>query len=792
MKIIFTLISILSVVSLGFAQNECGQAIIENQLRVNDADLNAFIQAYDDDITYKANLAGDQGTRAEKIIIPVVFHIIHMNGSENISDAQVRDAIRIMNEDFNLENEDQADVVTAFQNIIGNAEIEFRLAAYDPSGDPTSGIDRIESPETFVGDDGSKLGGWPRSRYYNIWVTDVIYISGAAAYAYRPPAAHTMSGVDGVISNHRYVGSIGTGSQGESARTLTHETGHYLGLPHTWGGTNTPGCDGTTTNSNDPCFGVNNCLSDDGISDTPLTIGVGNSSCNTNQSTCGSTDNIQNYMDYSSCSRMFTDGQVNVMRSALNSSTAQRSSLWTSSNHANTGVTELTEARFYVERRSICRGETVDFIDESRYDPDSWTWEITGPESYSSTDQNPSITFKTAGEYTVKLTVFQGSTSATVTEEKAIVVSEAYGMPVPFFEDFSEGDSGWFAQQDDDNLQHTWQYNTGAGFDDNFSYKMFNIGQEGNRMDELIFSSIDMRPLTDIDVSFEVAYKQISSSNGDVLQFYVSEDCGDSWDLFWASGGSALSGGKTPSPVSFTPSSASDWEHFEFSNVSINSVSGNTLLKFRFVSDEGNHLYIDNINIDGTYSVVPQLRYPSDGAVDMNDDVILDWHAAPGVDDYLLHLDKSANFNTSALQTSTITYIGESSDDSDTRYVTSDLEHGATYYWRVRTKTGGISSVWSDTWSFTVADDGVGIVEADNQPKVLVFPNPTTGVLNISSFDGNVEHVVVKDMMGREALRMNDVQSSSLTLSLFQFPKGMYMVEVATEKGSDIQRIIVE
>ena len=34
-------------------------------------------------------------------IIPMVVHIIHNYGSENISDAQVVDAIRILNEDFN-------------------------------------------------------------------------------------------------------------------------------------------------------------------------------------------------------------------------------------------------------------------------------------------------------------------------------------------------------------------------------------------------------------------------------------------------------------------------------------------------------------------------------------------------------------------------------------------------------------------------------------------------------------------------------------------------------------------
>ena len=81
-------------------------------------------------------------------------------------------------------------------------------------------------------------------------------------------------------------------------RSLTHEIGHYFGLPHTWGGSNTPGL-------------PSNCGLDDGIADTPNTTGSQNN-CNLSFSPC--TDpvtnlpilaNVQNYMDYSTCTRMF-------------------------------------------------------------------------------------------------------------------------------------------------------------------------------------------------------------------------------------------------------------------------------------------------------------------------------------------------------------------------------------------------------------------------------------------------------------------------------------------------------
>ena len=110
--------------------------------------------------------------------------------------------------------------------------------------------------------------------------------SGAAGYAYFPGI--TPAYKDGVVIRADYVGSIGTSNGSNySARSLTHEIGHYLNLPHTWGGTNNPGL-------------PQNCSDDDFVQDTPNTIGVANFSCDTTQVTCGTLDNVQNYMDYAS------------------------------------------------------------------------------------------------------------------------------------------------------------------------------------------------------------------------------------------------------------------------------------------------------------------------------------------------------------------------------------------------------------------------------------------------------------------------------------------------------------
>ena len=77
---------------------------------------------------------------------------------------------------------------------------------------------------------------------------------------------------NGIWLRHDYCGSIGTANPSAS-KTFVHEVGHWLNLPHTWGSTNEPGL-------------ASNCTTDDGVTDTPNTIG--SQWCNYNETTCGS------------------------------------------------------------------------------------------------------------------------------------------------------------------------------------------------------------------------------------------------------------------------------------------------------------------------------------------------------------------------------------------------------------------------------------------------------------------------------------------------------------------------
>jgi len=86
--------------------------------------------------------------------IPVVFHVLHNGGEENISREQILDAVAIMNRDYRLQNADANTVHFDFNAANPSAvcqpsdvEVEFVLATKDPK---TAEKERRPSPKIVV------------------------------------------------------------------------------------------------------------------------------------------------------------------------------------------------------------------------------------------------------------------------------------------------------------------------------------------------------------------------------------------------------------------------------------------------------------------------------------------------------------------------------------------------------------------------------------------------------------------------------------------------------------------
>ncbi len=562
------------------------------------AELNEFTQTYESSAFRSDDI----------IIIPVVFHVVHLDGAENISDEQIQTAIDVLNEDYSAMTPELSGVVPAFADIVGNVGFEFRLARRDPDGNCTNGINRVYSDETLDGSSNSlkqQIPSWGRSKYLNIWVVKYIG-SGAAGFAYLPSAVNDAfwgAKNDGIVILHNYVGRIGTSNQNR-AHSLSHEVGHWANLEHTWGGSNTPA---------DPA----NCQMDDGVADTPLTIGW--QTCNLSGQTCGSLDNIQNFMDYTYCYCMFTEGQKTRMKAALNSSVSQRSNLHSEGNLIETGVLEEDEicmADFSTTQSpEICIGNSLQFKDLSYHNPTEWFWTFEGGEPAVSEEKDPSVAYNAPGIYNVSLTVSTEVDGETVTKDGFVTVLPIGMEALPYTESFEsitalDGNEGWL-DHNPDGGQNYWKINNEVGYSDDFSVYVRGRYNLDNAVEVLTSPTYDLSTLTQQPVvTFKYAYKRRSSATNDRLRVYISSNCGTSWVLRNDMGMDNLPTVDGNEFYEFVPTSPDQWKEAQVGFVMPSFFTDQFRIKFEFTSYKGNNIYIDDISITGVVAVndAPELQ----------------------------------------------------------------------------------------------------------------------------------------------------------------------------------------
>ena len=407
------------------AHEKCGSGIIHNQLMENNP---AYKARFEHNLKLRKEFIANKPA-AYKVPpiyeIPVVFHVIHKGEAvgvgTNISDAQLQSAIDAINRDFRRTSADGG----IAQGNGPDTEIQFCLASVDPNGNSHSGINRVNGtsvtnyatqgivPDISGNETAVKnLSKWPTADYVNVWIVSEInnsnadgpinnYTGGTLGFAYA--GANLNNPNDGIVVVHNSCGNDPNGIQGYNlwgatvlGRTLTHEMGHHFGLLHPFAGSCTE-------------FDCNN--EGDYICDTPPAVqldGSGSlSGCNLIGGNQCTNQQLDNYMDYftEDCQNLFTQDQTDFMRATIAT--------------IRTGLTQGGKcvvpsppiADFSASGTQINTGSSVVFTDLSTAvpAPNSWSWNF--GDGGTSTQQNPTHTYNTAGTYTVILTVGNGSGS---------------------------------------------------------------------------------------------------------------------------------------------------------------------------------------------------------------------------------------------------------------------------------------------------------------------------------------------------------------------------------------------
>ena len=259
-----------------------------------------------------------------------------------------------------------------------------------------------------------------------------------------------------------------------------------------------------------------------------------------------------------------------------------------------------------------CAGATVQFMDQSLYNPSSWSWSFPGGSPATSTAQNPTVTYANNGLYDVTLTATNQYGSSTFTESTYIEVGPN-GIEIFFDEDFESGLNAWTIDNPDGAV--TWEVVTVGGTNsgsqaaklDNFNY------DASGQRDAIVSPALDFTGRSSLRLTVDYAHRRYSQNEADSLIISISTDGGVNYTPLFAEaedGSGTLATGYTTT-AEFIPSTPDDWCYAGVLtgcidlDLSAYDGQGNVRLKIENVNDYGNNMYVDNVQLSSNCFIAP-------------------------------------------------------------------------------------------------------------------------------------------------------------------------------------------
>ena len=179
------------------------------------------------------------------------------------------------------------------------------------------------------------------------------------------------------------------------------------------------------------------------------------------------------------------------------------------------------------------------------------------------------------------------------------------------------------------------------------------------------------------------------------------------------------------------------------------------------------------------------LSSPANNATDIEILPTLVWEPITGVDMYQLKYD-TIDLNNPCCD------VLIEAPEYEYRVITP-MVHGTNYQWHVRAIQGADTTEWSEAWNFTI-EEVQGLGEMIDDTKVILYPNPSTGTVNIEyeTQKATSMKISVLDLVGKVLLQEDlyfEQGRTTHSMDLSSLPNGIYIVRYTNGDQSFTRKI---
>ncbi len=445
-------------------------------------------------------------------------------------------------------------------------------------------------------------------------------------------------------------------------------------------------------------------------------------------------------------------------------------------------------ALFTADNVTTYLGVPVNFTSTS-YKGTSWSWNF--GDAGTSTSENPSHAYTTAGKYPVTLTINSGA--STLTKTAYIHVLPNRGTP------YTPANGGNFETNINDfgvnNVSGTpWQRGLSAvagksGFTS--AANAWVTGLTGNYVDNtdasLMTPNYNFSAIGGYLLRFQS--KRSTEAGYDGFRIEYTLDSGRNWlplgttvQAGWYNFANTVGDAAFPVNEAFFAGTVAAFTLF---NYDPSFLGGNPSVAFRirFKSDPGivaAGVAIDDFEILGPFNATLAVSLVNFTAVKKDNDAIINWHTANEVDisNYLLERSYDGTIFSQVTTQPAKNNTANTYNYTDVNVVTNAVTAKYIYYrLKITDKTGRIK--YSEIAKITVSKTA---------PQITIGPNVFTNSVSVYSNEA-IKNVEVYDMNGKLVYQTVNIIGNTIFFTN-TLPKGVYLFKLFTNSGTVTKKLV--